>query len=143
MASIRPHDYSAPGGGDVVIYAKTTKLAEFFPGASARVDADVEAFSSSVSGHARKRFPGDVTPSSVNGHTRSGQKVPRTRYPVLPGQNFTCEKIVTAFGKTKLKPTQFTFEGDWSDLVLLARAAAPFDYVLRSPGGVPFDVKAV
>ena len=143
MTQIRPHDFSAPGGGAVTIYADTAKLQEFFPAAAARAAVAPVAYSGrAVRAHTRARFPGDPNPTPVAGHSRSGATVPRTRFSVLPGDPFWCENILMVGGKRKLKPVQFTLEGDFSDLALLARSVAPKAYVLRSPGGTPHDVVA-
>ena len=81
-----------------------------------------ENVQSTVGGHTRRRYPGDATPINVSGHTRTFVVDPsRKSGNALPGRSF----MLAALGANDVivEKRQFTFKGDFKDLLAWARAS--------------------
>lgn len=139
----KAHTVTAPSGEKLVLIAPTAKLVPFFGTLTA--DADVTPSYTTVprKAYSRKQYPGDTTRISVPAGTTRVYNGKAIALSTLPGKNAYLETIDNSGTKPKTKVLTVTFVGAIGDLHQWCLANAEIDFVLRSPGGKPLDVKAI
>jgi len=133
--------YLTTGGGprsELYITGVGQELVAFFNAASASLAAaqNPDDVNQQVSGHRRKRYPGD--PGALVGsyvRTTSTEKASGGGG-AMPGVRFWCERPTGEGEARRSNARQFTYEGTWLSLKNYARAngiGGPF--ILRNSSG--------
>ncbi len=122
--AIQPHTIDMLTADPVTIYGETANLEYFFYGDFIPDTADgITNETTSVGGHTRRQYPGDITAMNVSGSNRSYMKDPsRKSGNGLPGRSF----VVAALNEDGqvVEKRQFTYKGDWRDLHAVMRSRA-------------------
>lgn len=132
---------AASGGRAVTIYGDTTTIRRYFPNAQVIDEDDYTIKSVTYRGGVRRRFPGGPG-VSYGGGTRSVVVGPPARRSVLPGNPIKCEEETGVGPLRRLEINQMSLVGSITAAVAVARATATRSFVLRSPGGKPYQINA-
>lgn len=134
----RPDRIEVGAGATLVtIYGKGSELFAYLDGLTEVAVPAAVVSNQSVNGHGRRRYPGGPQ-ASVAGHSRS--RIIERPLPdqTLPGKNAWIERKV---GDNTVVE-QFTFVGDFQDLMTYCKAEAKVAFVLRSPNGAAYPISA-
>lgn len=144
---IQRFELSQDGGNEspIFIWGREEKLAIFFKDtALTAVDAlDPAIVSQSVKAYNRRQYPGDPTPVPRKSGIRRRAIAGDFKRVALPGKPFWCEDVISPPG---VKPRdvlvhQFTIQGSFTQLRVLAPLWAVASFTLRSPGGRAWDIE--
>lgn len=131
----------------IFIWGRPEKLDLFFKDtALIEVDAvDPAIVPQSVKAYSRRQYPGDPTTVPRRSGTRRRAIAGDFKRVALPGRPFWCEDVITAPGVTpkRIVKYQFTLQGSFTALRVLAPSWAVAGFTLRSPSGRAWDIAVV
>jgi hypothetical protein len=141
----KPHKHGT-GKNQIIIWGDPAKVKTFFPDLTPMTDSDPVDRIQDVKAYKRRQYPGDTTPVNRDAGKRSVLKGGDYRTRATPGRAFFCEITTGTGSAAKTKATQFTVQGPFREVRVMAMLDAvtgegPANWVLRSPGGKGYPIK--
>lgn len=136
-----PFKVAVTPSAPIVWASDTVALKKYFPAALPLAGQAPVLKVISRRAHQRRQYPGDTSPVAQGASTGSVWKEPQLSNQTTPGRVFWCEeKVVGGNGKMKTKRKQFTYQGSFSALKTVARAAPALNFVIRNATGAAYPV---
>lgn len=144
MASVprpTPWKIAAAASSPIVWASDTVALKKYFPAAVAVAATIPAPTTANRRAFQRRQYPGDTTPVSQAASQVAIFREPSLSNGPTPGRVFWCEETVTGpLGKPVKKRKQFTYQGPFSAVKTVARAAPALNFVIRNASGAAYPV---
>jgi hypothetical protein len=127
-------------GRKVVVYGNKEKFEALVSGFTVAAAVAPTVITYTRSGHSARQYPGDTSPVGRGESSPSRLQGTPSRKGVLPGRPFWLETSTGTGNEKETTVRQFTFTGTFLDLRAAVVAGAKGNFVLRSPGGEPWDI---